>query len=152
MTAIVMAMLLSAEPSSAQQDVVRAVVNRIESVGRKSVPDSGLLPSIGPLPLLSRLGRDGPMVTVKVDASRWTVKPLSAWRADADARKRPVYAVMIGLPEIDGDVALVSVGVELIRPSDFAGVVMCCCTATDTYRRGADGVWRFSRRGGTVCA
>lgn len=147
-----MVTLLSAEPSAPQQDVVRAVVKRVETVGRKSVPDSGVLPTTGPVPLLSRLGRDGPELKVKLDSARWTAKLWSAWRADADQKGASVYVVMIGLPEVKGDVALVSVGVEIVTRSDFSGGVLCCCNATDTYRRGTDGVWRFARRGGTVCA
>jgi hypothetical protein len=58
----------------------------------------------------------------------------------------------IGLPEIEGDLARVSVGVEVIVPSGTRGLVLCCYNATDVYRRNARGVWRFEKRDGTVCA
>ncbi len=147
-------MVLMAEPTKDQRDVVLAVTRRIELEGRSSLPDSGLMPEKGPLPLLAQLGFEGPPLAsdLLMTPSRWALNPRSAWQAKADAAGKSQYVVEIGLPDVEGDVATVSVGVQLVTQTSFRGVVLCCCTAIDIYRRNARGVWRFEKRDGTVCA
>jgi len=147
-------MVLMAEPTKEQRDVVRAVTKHIESAGRASLPDSGLLPAKGPLPLLAQLGGDGPPLTADMltQPKQWKLHSNDEWQAAADKLGTSVYVAAIGLPEIEGELALVSVGVELMVPTGTPGLVLCCCNATDVYRRDSRGVWRFEKRGATVCA
>ena len=54
----------------------------------------------------------------------------AAWQADADKATS---------------------GVELIQPTKSQGIVMCCCSTTELYRREGNR-WRFEKTLGTICA
>lgn len=147
-------MVLMAEPTKDQRDVVRAVTKHIERAGRTALPDSGLLPEKGPLPLLAQLGGDGPPLTADMltQPKQWKLHSKDEWQAEADKLGKSVYVAVIGLPQIEGEIALVSVGVEVIVPTGTGGLVLCCCTSTHVYRPDSRGVWRYTKRLGTVCA
>ncbi|MGV3621670.1 MAG: hypothetical protein ACO1OB_12675 [Archangium sp.] len=106
------------------------------------IPDAGLLPATGALPLLE---------TRRFNSAKWTVKSAAAWQAEADKSAKSLYVVKLSFDDIEGDVANVGVGVEIIVPTNTPGVVVCCCNTTDVFRR-VGKTWRLEKRLETICS
>jgi hypothetical protein len=142
---LAVSLLVAAPPPEIEDDLLRAVVQRLEA-SRKNIPDAGLLPKAGPLPL-----RQDSFDARAFSKSKWTLKSGAAWQADADKANATRYVVVIAPGEIKGDTAEVTIGVELIQPTKSQGIVLCCCSATDLYRREGNR-WRFEKTLGTICS
>lgn len=76
-------------------------------------------------------------------------------RSDAQAAatrsKQAVHLITVYDPVVIQGSATLSVGLELVVPSDPKVVVMCCCTGHGEFTR-VDGRWRFSKWLGMICA
>lgn len=142
---LLVAQVVGAEPAKFDTELIRAVARRVEA-RRANIPNAGLLPKTGPLPL-----RDDSFDARSFPVSKWTLKSAAAWQAEADKAGATRYVVTIVPGETKGDAAEVTVGVELILPAKSDALVLCCCNTTDLYRREGK-FWRFEKTLGTICS
>ncbi len=135
--------VVAAEPVPAELEVLRVASQRLAQA-RDQFPDAGLLPKSGLIPVIAADARAFP-------AKKWLAKSAAQWQAEADKAEENRYAGIVEFIDVKGDVARVQVGVELFIPSSKPSAVLCCCSATDVYRR--DGkTWRFEKREEMLCS
>lgn len=142
---LVASMFVTAEPTKVDAELLRTVVQRFEK-NRELIPDHGLLPKTGAIPF-----RQDSFDGRAFDSSKWTVKSADAWQAEADRTKSNVYVVTVRPVEVKGDEAQLNVGVELVLPAGSTEKSLCCCNATEVYRR-VGKTWRYEKSLGTVCS
>lgn len=135
-------LVLAAEPPD--DALIRAVTQRLER-DRRPIPDSGLLPTTGPLPLLQTSDARS------FNSAKWSVKSAAAWQETADASGKAVYAVKRSFEDVEEAVANAGVRVEIIVPTNTPGLTLCCCSTTEVFRR-VGKTWRFEKRLGTICS
>lgn len=141
------------EPLGERDALIAAVMARFEA-DPTTMPDVGLLPDTGPILIRAELDDDrAPRVrfTGTIRGRKVVVRTAAALQARADRDHQHVHFIRFYGITIDGDAALVGVGVDLVVPTTAHGIKLCCCVGYDRYIR-RDGTWVFERRDSSVCA
>jgi hypothetical protein len=76
---------------------------------------------------------------------------MTAAQAEAEKTRKAVSFITVDQPSITSDTAEVTLGVDLVAPSEPGMVKMCCCSGTARFQRTADR-WTFVTWGARVCS
>ena len=75
----------------------------------------------------------------------------SAAQVEANRTKQHIHFVTVDSPVMSADSAKLSVGVDLVVPSEPKLIILCCCTGHGEFRE-VNGRWRFVKWLGMVCS
>jgi hypothetical protein len=136
--------------SQADIDAVVAAVLQRFATDRSTVPDAALL-GRGDVRVASEL-----VAMPKRSLDPRSLPPhfvgatLHELRAEADRLGGKVTFLSFGSVDSDGSCAIVTAGVDVVRPKGRHSR-LCCCSAEDLYEK-RRGTWQFVRRLGTTCS
>jgi hypothetical protein len=74
----------------------------------------------------------------------------AAAQVESDRAKQRLHFVVVDTPQITGDVATISLGVDATAPFEPTLVSSCCCTGHGQFKR-SSGRWKFVNWTGMVC-
>jgi hypothetical protein len=141
-------------PSVAETDALVGAVLERYLTDRDALPDGGMLPSTGPVFVVS--DADGALRTThsaipKAGAGKLVFRTSRDLQADADRLGTEVFYVGFYRATISGDCATIGVGVYFAAPKNSKKIYLCCCSSTDVYER-QHGRWVFKKRTEKICA
>jgi hypothetical protein len=141
-------------PAAADIEVLvkQALEDRLEARG---LPDGNLL---GPTrrvaireEMPSAAMRLGPAALPRRDGYEFYLISRAAAQAESDRSNQRLYFVVVDSPQIEGDVATISLGVDRVAPFEPMVVSVCCCTGQGRFQR-TNGRWKFVTWAGMVCS
>lgn len=141
-------------PSVAETDALIGAVLERYLTDRDALPDGGMLPSTGPVFVVS--DADGALrmtasAIPKAGAGKLVLRTRRDLQADADRLGTEVFFVGFYRATISGDCATIDVGVYFAAPKNSKKIYLCCCSSTDVYER-QHGRWVFKKRTEEICA
>ena len=92
----------------------------------------------------------GPGALPHYDGYEFYLISRAAAQVESDRSKQRLHFVVVDTPQIAGDVATISVGVDAIAPFEPTLVSLCCCTGHGQFER-SSGPWKFVKWTGMVC-
>jgi len=149
-------LLVAGQPTLASQGVNIFVKQALEDLlERRALPDGNLLLNSTRIAVRSDLPRSAMRLGSEALPERpglnfYLLSPAAA-QLEANRSKQSVYLITVDSPKLVQDSATLSVGIDLVVPSDPKVAVMCCCTGHGEFRR-VDGRWRFTQWLSMICA
>lgn len=146
----------TAVPQAAPPEINILVKEVLEDLlQRGAMPDGNLLVNSRRIAVRSDL----PRAAMRLDNEALPERPgLSFYflsrsdaQSEANRSKQRVHLITVDSPEFAQNSATLSVGIELVVPSEPKVVVMCCCTGHGEFSR-VDGRWRFTKWLGMICS
>jgi hypothetical protein len=136
--------------SQADIDAVVAAVLQRFAIDRSTVPDAALL-GRGDVRVASELAAmPKRSLDPRLLPPHFVGATLHELRAEADRLGGKVTFLSFGSVDSDGSCAIVTAGVDVVRPKRRHSR-LCCCSAEDLYEK-RRGTWQFVRRLGTTCS
>jgi hypothetical protein len=104
---------------------------------RDTMPGAGLTLSHAALP-----HRDG---------YEFYLLSMTTAQAEAEKTQKPVSFITVDQPSITGNIAEITLGVDMVTPPQAGMVKLCCCSGTARFQRTGN-QWTFIEWGARVCS
>jgi hypothetical protein len=143
---------LGPAPADIEALVRQALEDRLAARG---LPDGHLFGAATRIPIREEMPRAAmrlePGALPRRDGYEFYFVSVAAAQAEADRSKQRVHLIIVDSPQIAGDVATISLGVDLLMPSEPDVMILCCCRGNGQFRRKND-QWTFDKWIATVCS
>ncbi len=103
----------------------------------KALSDAGMLPAAGPIYVCAEIGDTPHRIPPAAlpAGTRLALVSLADLQRQADRTNQPVAFIRFFELDVHGDSAGVSVGVDLLLPSQSKAIKMCCCSSSARWEK-----------------
>jgi hypothetical protein len=139
-------------PADIEVLVKQALEDRLTAQG---LPDGNLLGASTRIAIREEMPRAamrlGPGALPQRAGYEFYLISRAAAQAESDRSRQRLHFITVDSPQFAGDVATISLGVDLVAPFEPSVVSLCCCTSQGQFQR-TNGQWKFVKWAGMVCS